>query len=203
MGRRANIIGRCRDLFGCEWDIRESRPTRYGFDLQIGCPIDAQGHRLSGQGHGGPRLVPTRSLYRYWWRLHRACDGRIYDLPIARSSVKRVRALLDLNLYAQYRRWWMQHIEDLHDLTCTEFAKRYGLHLSDGSKTRRQFFGARKRAVGWWRDPEIAVLLQSNLPHVVIAERLGISIGASRRLRSILRHTEIDQHTRLNKADSV
>ncbi len=188
MARRATVIGRCRDLFRCEWDVRESRPTRHGFDLHIGWPLDVQGRRLSGRGNGGPRLVPTRSLYRYWRRLSRARDGSIYDLPMSRSTLKRVRALLGLNLYAQHRRWWMQHIEELHDLTCTDFAKRHGLHLSDVSKTRREFFGRRKRPVGWWREPETAALLRSGLPHMVIAEQLGIPISTSGRLRWMLMH---------------
>jgi hypothetical protein len=182
MARHATIIGSVQDLDGAPWDVREIRPTAHGFDLYIGWPA---GQR--GPGHGGPRAIPTRELYEYWDARRLERDGSIYDLPLGHSAIKRLRALLGLNLYRESEQWWLDRLDDLLALTGAEFARRHGVHQTSVSVAHAAIFGKRLRAPGWWRNPPARGLLAGNLPRAYVADRLGISIGSVGRLRWILR----------------
>lgn len=185
MARKAIIIGQSRDMFGRLWDVREERPTRHRFSLLIGWPLAPDGTRQSGKGYGGPGLVPTRDLYRYW-RKGRLKRGYIYDLPASSTAIKRVRSLMRFNQYQDRRRWWMARVEDLLDLSGAEFARRHKVLESDVSEARKYFFGSRQRPNGWWREPEIRAIICSDLSHAEISRRLEIPLSSSRRLRHLL-----------------
>lgn len=183
--RTATIIGSRNDVFGCRWDVRELRPTNHGFQLAIGWPI-RHGERMSGKGYGGPRIIPTRALYRYWRKCQLARDGSIYDLPASRRALQRVRRILGFNFYSANRRWWEDRLCDLSTLTGAEFARLHDVCESDVSLAYKEIFGSRNRPRFWWREQEVASLLLSDTPHYQIAETLDISVGASRRLRHML-----------------
>lgn len=182
MARHATIIGETEDLDGFLWDVREVRPTRHGFSLFIGWP---SGFR--GKGCGGPRLIPTRELQDYWAARALSRDGSIFDLPAGATALKRLRRSMGFNSYAAHQQWWQEHIFDLARLSLTDFARIHGVCLSDVSRVSKEFFGPRQRHPGWFQQPQAKALLLSDLPHAWVAHKLGISIGASGRLRSMLR----------------
>jgi hypothetical protein len=186
MARTALLIGHTRDVFGQAWDVREERPTAHGFPLRFGWPCLDDGEPQRGKGYGGPRLIPTRALYRYWWRLGMRRDGSIYDLPVGKTAIKRLRRMLGLNMYDLHRHWWMERIAELHDLSCTAFATKYELDLSTVSEARKEFFGTRIRPARWWELPEYTAMLTANLATGKIADELKIAPSSVRRLRSML-----------------
>jgi hypothetical protein len=61
------------------------------------------------------------------------------------------------------------------------------LQPSKVSEMRIRLFGRKLRLNGWWREDTAHSLLISDLPHAFVAEKLSISIGASSRLRSLLK----------------
>ena len=142
MAERAIIIGQAKDLAGCWWDIRERRPTSHGFDLFFGWPESVDGAPSRGKGFGGPRLVPTRALYRYWRSCRMRRDGSIYDLPIGRSTAKRVRGLMRYDDYEDYHRWWAARAGDLRTLTLEAFAARHGVFISQVSVARQNLISS-------------------------------------------------------------
>ena len=137
MARKATVIGTSKDLIGRWWDVREARPTTHGFDLLFGWPQAADGSPQRGKGAGGPRIVPTRALYRYWRGCRIQRDGSIYDLPAGRSALKRVRQQLRYNDYAAHSAWWDERVGDLQTLTLQAFARKHGVHISQASVARR------------------------------------------------------------------
>jgi len=185
MARHATIIGTTLDREGFPWDIRESRPTSHGFDLHFGWP-----HAQRGKGYGGPRLIPTPELYRYWAADRLARDGRIYDLPCSHTALRRARRIFGFNLYLAHQRWWIERLDDLCNLSGAEFARKHAICEPDVSKASRFFFGSRQRPNYWYLEPKTFALLVSDLPHAFISVQLGISIGASRRLRFNLRRIQ-------------
>jgi hypothetical protein len=182
VARKATIVGHVDDFDGSPWDVRERRRTRHGFDVLIGWP---KGQR--GPGCGGPRLIPTRELIVYFDRHRLTRDGAAYDLPVCRSTVKRVRQLLGLNYYVQNEEWWIDRLHDLIDMPGRTFCAVHGVSESMASIMRNRLVGRRTRLPGWWREAEAARLLRSDLPRSYVAEKLDISIGAVGRLRWILR----------------
>ena len=51
-----------KDALGLEWDIKEARVTKYGFDLYYGKRKDPTGYET-----GGPyRLIYTNELKSFW-----------------------------------------------------------------------------------------------------------------------------------------
>jgi len=182
MARHATIIGHCHDMTGDLWDIREARPTRHGFSILIGWPAGCR-----GPGYGGPGVIPTPELFAYWdaRRLHR--DNSVYDLPVARSTIKRVRKLFGINFYLEHQQWWLERLEDLATLPGADFACKYHRHEGVVGVAHKALFGRRLRKPGWHLEPAALSLLVGELPHAVVAERLGIALGSARRLRSILR----------------
>lgn len=184
MARHATIIDQSRDLYGEPWDIRESRETTHGFCLLLGWP---EGCR--GKGYGAPRIVPTKDLHGYWETRQLARDGSIYDLPASRTALKRIRQLMGLNYYVAQEQWWLERIEDLATLSGADFRRKHGSNIVTISQVHKSLFGRRQREPGWYLHPDAHLLLTGPLPHIVVAEKLNISVGASRRLRSILRRT--------------
>jgi hypothetical protein len=186
MARKAIIIGQIEDSDGFPWDVREVRQTSHGFDLFFGWPVIA-GDAQRGKGCGGPRLIPTKALYAYWEKNKFARDGSIYNLPASRSCLKRVRAALGCNLYLANEQWWIDRLTDLCALSGAAFSRRHSVAQSDVSIAHTAFFGPRQRPNGWYSEPAIKALLMSDLPHGWVAQKFGISIGASQRLRSLLK----------------
>lgn len=112
-----------RDAFDAEWLVIEWRPTRHGFDVGLGWPVDA--------GRGGPRLVPTAALVEYLQRVERPRD---LDLPVGRSTLKRARVMLGLRF--DWDCWWAARETDLRTMTLEAFAARH--HCSTGAASQRR-----------------------------------------------------------------
>ena len=180
---RALIIGQARDLWGDRWDVRESRATEHGFSLLLGWP---EGKR--GYGYGGPRLICTQELHDYF--VEHALDnhGEIYALPVGRTTIHRVRALMGFNFYRTSAEWWEDRIADLSDLSGAEFSRRHGASQETVCMWRQRLLGSkRQKEPFWWRLDPARAMLASDLPRAFIAERLDISVGAVGRLRWVVR----------------
>lgn len=183
MSRHAIIIGQATDHWGGGYDVRERRSCA-ACDVLIGWPA---GHR--GKGCGGPRVIVTDALAAYCDR-HRHRGGvkaMIGELPIGASAIKRVRRLLGHDVYADAANWWMQHADDLQVLTTDEFARLYGCSEGAVSEARRRVLGeSRQRPAGWWRGKDERALLLGPMSSAYVADALGCSVGAVRRMRSHL-----------------
>src|SRR5690554_7992181 len=102
MAREAQIIGGATDYAGVEWDVRERRPTAHGFDLLIGWPKG----ELRGKGGRGVATIITVELAQYL----QATRLRDVDLPLARTTVKRLRA--EIGVSWSWDDWWAARAED-------------------------------------------------------------------------------------------
>jgi hypothetical protein len=105
MARRATIIGTIKDIHGQLFDVRESRPTKHGFDILLGWPTV----RPRGQGMGGQQVIATEPLVEYLEKM-RLSPGDI-DLPVGQGAVKRLRALLKHNWREDNAAWWADNPE--------------------------------------------------------------------------------------------
>ncbi|MDR2054984.1 MAG: hypothetical protein LBQ10_03830 [Desulfovibrio sp.] len=103
MARRATIIGIAKDFLGRQYDVREARPTKHGFDVLLGWPSDVQ----RGPGGGSPQVIITWPLIKYLEKM-RLTPGKI-DLPIGRGPVKRVRSVLGHYWPEDNAEWWREH----------------------------------------------------------------------------------------------
>jgi hypothetical protein len=103
MARRAIIIGTAQDIFGRLFDVRESRPTRHGFNVLLGWPVTAR----RGPGGGGPQVIITKPLAEYLEKMRLAPVG--IDLPIGRGAVKRLRFILGHHWFRDNTAWWAEH----------------------------------------------------------------------------------------------
>ena len=81
MARNAQIIGQAIDVFGIVWDVRERRPTKHRWRVQIGWPQDED----RGQGGRGVAVILTQPLAHYV----STTRMRDMDLPISATARKR------------------------------------------------------------------------------------------------------------------
>ncbi len=83
-----------RDVNDLRWQVRETRPTKYGFDLLLGFLVNSD--LPSPNSPQPPRLIPTRKLVAFWKR--RSNEGKgIYDLPATRAVLTKLRISLGFN----------------------------------------------------------------------------------------------------------
>ena len=172
---RATVIGFTTDIDGAAWAVRERRPTRHGFDVELGWPAD----RVPGPGNkgvGSPRVILTDALARYLRGTPRNHD---IDLPIGHGIVARFRKAVRMDYRTQRARWWDAHLEELKALDAATFAARHGLKPDAVTLKRRQLLGTSwiQRPARWWRRPENVRILQT-LPTREAAERFGVSDSA-------------------------
>lgn len=184
MARQATIIGQAVDIWGATWDVRETRPTQHGFDVQLGWP---QAVARGRGGSGGPRVIITASLAAYLKSLRHRSPA---ILPLGMTAIKRLRRLLGLNVYLDSAAWWEERADDLADMTLARFAARHGVSVAAASLARTALLGRAQRPARWWREPSIARLILSNRPLADIADELDISVGSVSRLRSALREAQ-------------
>jgi transcriptional regulator with XRE-family HTH domain len=181
MARRAQVIGSALDIDGQEWDVRETRSTPHGFDIQIGWPAGA----ARGRGGRGVAVILTRELADHL-TAHRTAPGRL-DLPIGRSTIKRLRRALGLDWYVDRRDWWEDRLDDLIRLTGAEFATRHGVSEAAVATVRIRILGHSLRSKEWWLEPSSMHLLTSSFSTIEVAETLGIAISTARRVRALAR----------------
>jgi hypothetical protein len=129
MARQAQIIGSATDIDGDQWDVRERRPTKHGWPLEIGWPERDQ----RGRGGRGVAVIITPQLARYLAETRR----KDIDLPIGITTIKRIR--YDLGLRWSWDEWWTARKEDLLALTLEQFCAKHGCSIGAASQRRRQF----------------------------------------------------------------
>jgi hypothetical protein len=157
--RRSEVVT-IKDALGLEWDIKEARPTKHGFDLYYGKRKNATAYDV-----GGPnRLIYTNELKAFWERCSPRHDGTIFDLPAGRTTLKRARVALGFNWDRDSERFWRKHRHDLETLSPREFEKKHKDHEITGSRMsfwRLRIVGGRARPLGWWKRPDVLKLLLS------------------------------------------
>jgi len=177
--RNPLIIGRCRDVEGGLWDVRDIRDTKHGFDLLFGSPADCLGSYRGGL----PRLIATRPLVDYWEVNKTKHDGILYDLPAGRTTLKRVRKRLRFNYFHSVAEYWRERMDDLKTLRPRAFASRHNIPLAVVRENRLKLLGKSARELNWWRTPETIELLLSGQTLRAIGEKLGIGTTHTKRLR--------------------
>jgi hypothetical protein len=175
-----------KDALGTEWQIHEARSTKYGFDVFYGRKKNPGPYDV-----GGPcRLIYTNELKAFWEKYSLRYDGRIFDLPSGRTTLKRARQALGFNWLEDSKRFWRKHKSDLINLRPREFEEKYkekykeqeitGQRMSDW---RFRLCGGKARPLGWWKDPEVLKLLLSGRTLNAVGAELGISTSQVARLR--------------------
>jgi hypothetical protein len=188
MARTATLIGKAKDAWGDMWDVRESRPTAHGFDILIGWP-----EGLRGKGFGGPRAIATPQLLAYMELHSLDRDGSIYDLPVGRTTVRRLRRLMGMNYYEASYDWWIERMPDLALMDGVEFARLHGVHGAAVSIWRKELLGEKRlRDPFWWKEDPAKSLLLSGYPSAYIADRLEIAASTVRVLRRKLKEATND-----------
>jgi hypothetical protein len=151
----------------------------HGWSLMLGWPIDVAGRQ-------GVTVAPTAELMQYLAETPPcACD-----LPVGRNVIKRLRAYLTTpprSRIAGGEEWWIDHADELADMTIREFAARYGVHETSVANWRVRIMGLTNRAEGWWQQEPARSLLIGHEPRKLVAAKLHISTGAVGRLRWRLR----------------
>jgi hypothetical protein len=149
-----------KDALGLEWDIKEARPTKWGFDLLYGKRKNATQYHI-----GGPnRLVYTTELKEFWEKYSVRADGTIYDLPAGRTTLKRARLALGFNWDDDSQSFWHKCEADMNTLSPREFEEKYKEQKITGQRMsfwRLRVVGGRARVLGWWRTPDTLRLLLS------------------------------------------
>jgi hypothetical protein len=146
---------------GLEWDIKEARATKYGFDLYYGRRTNAEQYYASGPY----RLIYTNELKAFWEQCALKHDGTIFDLPAGRTTLKRARVALGFNWDKDSDRFWRKQEHDMRTLTPREFAKKHKDRELTGDRMsawRLRIIGGRARPFGWWQKPELIKLLLSD-----------------------------------------
>ncbi len=182
MARQASIIGQIEDIDGVLYDVRERRPTEYGWDICLGWP---KGVVRGKGGAGGPRVILTHNLVAYLDE-QKAATSRI-NLPIGITAIKRLKRLLGFNWSQDRAKWWEDRSDDLASLTMAQFAERHGVSIGAVATARQAMFGNTLRPAGWWLENEILLMLIGELPRALVAERLDVSLGSVGRLRHVAR----------------
>lgn len=126
MSREATITGHATDWIGDGWDVRERRATAHGFEVLIGWPDTVE----RGRGGGGVTVIITAELAQYL----SATRLRDIDLPIARTTAKRLRAALGVGW--SWDDWWHGRRADLAALTLEAFCARHGCSIGAASQRR-------------------------------------------------------------------
>ena len=177
MGRVARVLYQVFDYFGDEWDVREERPTGYGFSVLLGWPAGIP----RGPGGGGVRTILTTPLAD-WLEMHRSCPAQA-DLPVGRNVVKRLRRVLGHDRYQDIRDWWLGRFDDLVSLTLQEFVEKYGVSMGAADNWHRKL-------VGPWFCKKDYTLTQRHvrealsLPTCMAAQRLEFSTAQVRKLKA-------------------
>lgn len=183
MARHATILRQVEDIWGDLWDVREERQTPHGWPLCLGWPAKAA--RGKGGG-GGPRAIVTEPLTTYLASVRHDPACAVAELPLGRTALKRLRAVLGHHWRDDRALFWIERIADLADLTGPAFAARHGVTPSAASLWRVDLLGRRVRPPGWWREPDTAEVIET-WATAAAADALEIAAQSVRRLRAVLR----------------
>jgi hypothetical protein len=179
------------------WDVRDARETKHGFDLLFGTPVNTP---LGSSTNGLPRLIATDALRDYWERNKTKSKGEVYDLPAGRTTLKRVRKRLGLNVKKDTWTFYRTHTVELRTLSASEFAERYGIDKHVVMHRRLRLLGRKARMIGWWKNEKVVEILREPLTLRAAGEKLGIKITHVARLRKQLQVGAVAGEEQLLKA---
>lgn len=174
------VVGRVKDFNKAEWNLREVRPTKHGFDLCFGTPRST----YYGPYCGAPKLIVTKALRDYWHRNRTKKLHFFLDLPATSSSLNLTLRRLRFFHREDVKAFWKDRIEDLGTLSTREFAAKHGVTPAAAFEWRLKLV-KRGRPAGWWRAPGILKVLLSNMPLGEAGRELGIAISEVQRLRRL------------------
>lgn len=123
MSREDLAVGVTKDVFGADWLVRERRDSGHGWQIEVGWPAE-------GDGPQGVQIICTQSLADYL----RATRLKYVDLPVGKTTVKRLRK--NLELYWSWDEWWAERQDDLHTMTLEAFANKHGCSIGAASQRR-------------------------------------------------------------------
>jgi hypothetical protein len=174
--REMATICQVRDVYGVNWDVRKILPTRHGFYLFFGSPSN-------GVWTSNACIIATKELRKFWDVNRTRHDGLIYDLPVGRSTVKRVRRRLQFNFREDWCKFWQDRIDDLKTLSARDFGAKHKIDYHVVNEMRFKILGRRARQLGWWREPAVLDILLAETTHRAAARELGIGTSHVFRLR--------------------
>ncbi len=184
-----------RDIDDLLWNIRETRPTRHGFDLFFGYPARVLLRKQRGPV-GKFRLIVTRELVSYW-EAHYSDEAAIYDIPASRKIINRMSRRVCFNIELEHRRSIRRRrtIPPEPPSVC-EFARLYNVSLEDAEEWRLFLLEPTPRPHQWWRDPAPVAVLLSTASLAETAATLGISSTYASRLRNRVRAMDRSKFSR-------
>jgi len=124
-------LPKVKDVLGNEWDVHETRETNYGFDLMFG-------YRSLRVMIGRPELIVTRELMDFWKTNRLRRDGTLFDLPVGRSVLRRIRERFCLDQSKDKVKFWRDRRDELQELPTKDFAALYGLSVNTVCERRRR-----------------------------------------------------------------
>lgn len=149
-----------KDALGLEWDIKEARATKYGFDVYYGRRRNPGQYDVSGP----LRLIYSNELKAFWEKCALKHDGTIFDLPAGRTTLKRARQALGFHWDKDSDKFWRKHKQDLITLTPRQFEQKHRDRELTGDRMsawRLKMIGSRARPLDWWETPDVIALLLS------------------------------------------
>lgn len=165
------------DAWGDPWLVMDSRPTNHGFELFLGRPSDFRGPM-------GAAVIITPDLAEHFER-HRRLPQSL-DLPLSKTSVTKIRAVLGHHRYQDAEIWWFERVADLERLTIADFCAKHRVSAGAVSQARTALVGPKQRPANWWQSPAMKELLYSKQPTAWIALQTGLSAVSVRKYRSKL-----------------
>lgn len=123
--RESLAVDQVTDAYSAEWLVAEYRTTAHGAKIALGWPVVMA-------GPGNPRVIMTAALAEYLQSVERPRD---IDLPLSRSTIKRLRGELELRF--DWDAWWCARSDDLHSMTLEAFCARHHCSMGAASQRRR------------------------------------------------------------------
>ena len=174
------IGSRMRDINKASWNLREARPTKYGFDLCFGTPRDT--YRVP---YAGPnQIIVTKALRGFWYANRTKKLRFFFDLPAGSSSIQQTLRRLRFNHRADVQAFWTERVEDLASLPTRAFAAKHGVEPAAAFAWRLKLV-KRGRPKGWWRTPEFLKVLFSPMSLSEAGRELGVPMSEVNRLRRL------------------
>jgi hypothetical protein len=176
-----------KDALGLQWDVKEARETKHGFDILYG-----KRHNATEYDVGGPnRLIYTHELKAFWEKHAIDHDGTIFDLPAGRTTLKRARIALGFNWDKDSEKFWRKRKEDMKTLKPREFEEKHREHKVTGERMsfwRKRMVGGRARPLDWWKETGVLNILLSgkslNEMRKVLPEKISTTQAGRLRRRA-------------------
>lgn len=166
------------DAWDEPWFVDEARQTGHGFALFLGRPKEMTGPM-------GRQTIITAELAAHFERFRR--NPANMDIPISRTTITRLRAVLGHHRYQDLEMWWLDRLVDLQEMTTADFCVRHRVSAGAVSQARQAYLGERRiRDANWWRTGEMRDLLLSKMPTAWIAQKTNLAAVTVRKYRAAL-----------------